>query len=67
MAFHLVNPSVTVSVLLKIRITFCFRHATQAVILRVISGGLRSPNDSRKALTAGGEGSSMSMIVGAVM
>lgn len=52
---------------LKIRLTFCFRHATQAVILRVISGGLRSPNDSRKALTAGGEGNSISMIVDAVM
>jgi len=28
--------------------TFCFRHATQAVILRVISGGF-SRNSSRKA------------------
>lgn len=41
--------------------TFCLRHATHAVILRVMSGGFRSPNDSRKALTAGGEGSDISI------
>lgn len=41
--------------------TFCLRQATQAVIFRVISGGLRSPNDSRKALTAGGDGSDTSI------
>jgi hypothetical protein len=43
--------------------TFCFRHATQAVILRVISGGFRSPNDSLRAITAGGEDSDTSSMI----
>lgn len=42
--------------------TFCLRQATQAVIFRVMSGGLRSPKDSRNALTAGGEGSEVSIL-----
>lgn len=42
--------------------TFCLRQATQAVIFRVMSGGLRSPKDSRKALTAGGEGIEASIL-----
>lgn len=35
--------------------TFCLRHATHAVILRVISGGLGSPNMSRRARTGSSE------------
>jgi hypothetical protein len=34
--------------------TFCFLQATHAVIFRLISGGFRSPNDSRNALAGGG-------------
>ena len=39
-----------------LHLIFCFLHATQAVIFRVISGGFRSPNCSRSAMIAGAEG-----------
>lgn len=38
-----------------LRLTLSLRHATHAVILRVILGGFLSPNDSRRALTADDE------------
>jgi hypothetical protein len=35
-------------------LTLAFRHATHAVIFRVISGSFLSPNDSRRAAAADG-------------
>ena len=50
------SVGIAVTLLLYLRaLTFCFRHATQAVILREMSGGLRSPKESRRAMAASGE------------
>ena len=50
------NVGISASLLLYRRaLTFCFRHATQAVILREMSGGFRSPKESRKAIAASGD------------
>lgn len=45
---------------------FCFRQATQAVIFRLMSMGLRSPKDSRRACTAV-EPESVSILVNLVL
>ena len=37
-------------------LTLALRHATHAVIFRVISGSFLSPNDSRRAAAADGGG-----------
>lgn len=42
-------------------LTFCRRHATQAVIFLLISGGLPSPKDSLSAATPGRHGALLSM------
>ena len=64
-AFDLYHSvGIAVSLLLYPRaLTFCFRHATQAVILREMSGGFRSPKESRRAMAASGEDLVTSMAI----
>lgn len=60
--YHIVGIAVDL-LLYSGALTFCFRHATQAVILREMSGGFRSPKESRRAMAAAGEVSVTSMAI----